>query len=81
MFNNQYSMFNRNYKLVMRTDGRVMVPEDKPGYVLDMPDLRNLTTDLILTDDTRFMYVDINPATGTVRRSPVLNREDAGENQ
>jgi prepilin-type N-terminal cleavage/methylation domain-containing protein len=75
------AMFARNYKMVMRTDGRILVPNDKPGYVLDMPKLHNLDTDLVLTDDSRIMYVDINPATGAVRRSPVLDPEDAGDHQ
>lgn len=72
-------MFANNYKLVLRTDGRIMVPDDKPGYVLDMDKLQRLNTDLILADDSRVMYMDINPATGAVRRSPALDKEEAGE--
>lgn len=71
--------FEGKYKLVLRPDGRVVVPEDKPGYVLDIKETKTLDTDIILTDDTRYLFVDVNPATGNTRRSPALEKEDVGE--
>ncbi|MBE7492312.1 MAG: prepilin-type N-terminal cleavage/methylation domain-containing protein [Planctomycetes bacterium] len=71
--------FEGKYKLVLRPDGRVVVPEDKPGYVLDIKESRNLDSDIILTDDTRYVFVDVNPATGNTRRSSPLDRSDVGD--
>lgn len=71
--------FEGKYKLVLRPDGRVVVPEDKPGYVLDVKETRNLDTDIILTDDTRYVFIDVNPATGNTRRSSPLDKDEVGE--
>jgi len=71
--------FEGKYKLVLRPDGRVVVPEDKPGYVLDLKESRNLDTDIILTDEKRYVFIDVNPATGNTRRSPALDKDEVGE--
>jgi len=71
--------FEGKYKLVLRADGRVVVPEDKPGYVLDIKETKNLDTDLILTDDTRYVFIDVNPATGNTRRSSPLDKDEVGD--
>jgi len=67
------------YKLVLRTDGRIMVPNDIPGYVLDLKDLRKVQTDIMLTDGSRYLLIDINAATGAVRRSPALEAEEVDQ--
>lgn len=71
--------FEGKYKLVLRVDGRVVVPEDKPGYALDIKETKNLDTDIILTDDTRYVFIDVNPATGNTRRSAALDKDEVGE--
>ncbi|MBX3474266.1 MAG: prepilin-type N-terminal cleavage/methylation domain-containing protein [Planctomycetes bacterium] len=71
--------FDGKYKLVLRPDGRVVVPEDKPGYVLDVKENRNLDTDIILTDDRRYVFIDVNPATGNTRRSSPLDKDEVGD--
>jgi prepilin-type N-terminal cleavage/methylation domain-containing protein len=68
--------FGDKYMLVMRPDGRVVIPGDKPGYRLDTDDLRGLDTDLILKSGGRYVFIDLNSATGAVKRSPVLTPED-----
>lgn len=73
------SRFAGKYKIAVLADGRLIIPQDKPGYVLDSGETRNLNADLILTDDDRFVYIDINPATGAVKRSTVLDREEVTE--
>ncbi|MBZ0135148.1 MAG: prepilin-type N-terminal cleavage/methylation domain-containing protein [Planctomycetes bacterium] len=73
--------FAGKYKIVVLPDGRLIIPEDKPGYILDTAETMNLNTDLALTDGERFVYLDINPATGGVKRSNVLDREETGETQ
>lgn len=74
--NNQFS---NKYKIAVLPDGRLIIPEDKPGYILDTGETKNLNTDLALTDGDRFVYLDINSATGAVKRSNVMEREEVGE--
>ncbi|MCB9932204.1 MAG: prepilin-type N-terminal cleavage/methylation domain-containing protein [Planctomycetes bacterium] len=71
--------FNGKYKVAVLADGRLIIPQDKPGYVLDSGETMNLNTDLILTDNDRFVYIDLNPTTGAVKRSLVLDREEVSE--
>jgi hypothetical protein len=35
--------------------------------------------DLVLTDGDRFVFMDINEATGNVKRSPVIDQADTDE--
>ena len=71
--------FAGKYKIVVLPNGRLIIPEDIPGYVLDTGETSQLKTDLALTDGDRFVYIDINSATGAVKRSTVLSREETGE--
>lgn len=71
--------FANMYVLFMRADGRILIPDDKPGYVLDLQASPRLKTDLVLTDGTRYLFMDVNAATGAVRRSPALNEEEVGK--
>ncbi|MCA8910922.1 MAG: hypothetical protein KDB82_04410, partial [Planctomycetes bacterium] len=73
------SRFSGLYKIVVLEDGRLIIPEDKPGYVLDTNETKSLKTDLVLTDGDRFVYLDFNSATGAVKRSVVMTREETGE--
>lgn len=68
--------FEGRYKIGIRPDGRLMVPEDKPGYVLDTGKTKGIEADMVVTDDTRFMFVDFNPATGAVRRTSPVDAEE-----
>jgi hypothetical protein len=56
-----------------------VIPDDKPGYIIDTGETKALRTDLALTDGDRFVYIDVNAATGAVKRSAVMNREEVGE--
>lgn len=71
--------FAGKYKIVVLPNGRLIIPEDIPGYVLDTGETSQLKTDLALTDGDRFVYIDINSATGAVKRSVVMTREETGE--
>ena len=71
--------FSDKYKIVVLPDGRLIIPEDKPGYILDTDETKNLNTDLALTDGDSFVYLDVNAATGAVKRSVVFDREEVGE--
>lgn len=71
--------FKNKFKIAVLPDGRLIIPEDKPGYVLDTDQTRGLRTDLVLTDGDRFVYIDINSATGAVRRSIVYERSEVDE--
>jgi prepilin-type N-terminal cleavage/methylation domain-containing protein len=73
------SKFNGFYKIIVLPDGRLIIPEDKPGYIIDTGETANLKTDLALTDGERFVYLDVNSATGAVKRSSVLERDEVGE--
>jgi prepilin-type N-terminal cleavage/methylation domain-containing protein len=73
------SKFNGFYKIVVLADGRLIIPDDKPGYIIDTGETENLKTDLALTDGSRFVYIDINSATGAVKRSAVLDRDEVGD--
>ena len=69
--------FAGKYKIAILPDGRLLIPEDKPGYVLDEGKTKGIKTDLVLTDDgERYVFIDFNSATGAVKRSKVVNRED-----
>lgn len=69
--------FRSQYKIVVQPDGRLIIPEDKPGYVLDEGRTKGIKTDLVLTDDgERYVFIDFNSATGAVKRSKVVYRED-----
>lgn len=68
------------YSLTIDPDGRVFVPNDHPGWVLDREEARDMkNVDLVLTDGDRFVFMDINEATGNVKRSPVIDQEDTNE--
>ena len=73
------SKFNGYFKIIVLPDGRLIIPEDKPGYIIDTGETRNLKADLALTDGERFVYIDVNSATGAVKRSSVLDRDEVGE--
>jgi prepilin-type N-terminal cleavage/methylation domain-containing protein len=73
------SRFNGKYKIAVLADGRLVIPDDKPGYIIDTGETKALRTDLALTDGDRFVYIDVNAATGAVKRSAVMNREEVGE--
>jgi prepilin-type N-terminal cleavage/methylation domain-containing protein len=73
------SQFSGKYKIAVLPDGRLIIPEDKPGYILDTGDTKRLNTDLALSDGDSFVYIDINAATGTVKRSNVLTRSETQE--
>jgi type II secretory pathway pseudopilin PulG len=68
--------FRDNYKIGIQPDGRMIILDDKPGWMLDTGETRGLDTDLVLTDGTRFVFVDFNSVTGNVKRSPVIHRND-----
>ncbi|MBV6516864.1 MAG: hypothetical protein HPKKFMNG_02554 [Planctomycetes bacterium] len=72
------SQFARNYKIVIRVDGRSEVINDKPGYLLDtVSDKGPPDADIVLQDSTRFLFIDVNPATTGVRASDVILQEDS----
>lgn len=73
------SKFSGKYKIAVLPDGRLIIPEDKPGYILDTGETKALNTDLALTDGDRFVYLDVNAATGAVKRSNIFEREEVGE--
>ena len=67
-------------KVVIRNDGRLVMLENKPGYVIDTGQTHNLDTDIILTDDSEnFIFIDLNPATGAVKSTPVYSADDLGK--
>jgi prepilin-type N-terminal cleavage/methylation domain-containing protein len=67
------------YSLTIEPDGYIRIFDDKPGYVLDTEQTKGLQVDLVLTDGDRFVFMDINPATGTVKRSPVIDADDTDQ--
>ena len=71
--------FSGKYKIGVLPDGRLIIPEDKPGYILDTGETKALNTDLALTDGDKFVYMDVNAATGAVKRSNVYDREEVAE--
>ncbi|MBK8206435.1 MAG: prepilin-type N-terminal cleavage/methylation domain-containing protein [Planctomycetes bacterium] len=71
--------FSGKYKLVLLPDGRIEVPDDKPGYVLDTGEVKGIKTDMVLTDGDRYVFVDVNAATGALKRSNIINQEDCDE--
>lgn len=73
------SQFANKYKIAVLPDGRLIIPEDKPGYILDSGETKALNTDLALTDGDRFVYLDVNAATGAVKRSNIFTREEVAE--
>ena len=73
------SKFAGKYKIVILPDGRLIIPQDHPGYILDSGETRNLKADLVLTDSERYVYIDINSATGAVKRSNVLESDEVTE--
>lgn len=73
------SEFQGMYKILVRPDGRLVIPGDLPGYVLDTDNVRSLKTDMTLTDDDRYVFLDFNSATGAVKRSDVINAEDTDQ--
>jgi prepilin-type N-terminal cleavage/methylation domain-containing protein len=73
--------FEDHYKIAVRPDGRMVILDDKPGYVLDMNVTRGLDTDLVLTDGTRFLFVDFNALTGNVKRSHVIHQSETDYGQ
>lgn len=70
--------FRGKYKLAVLPDGRLSIPEDKPGYVLDSDSYVTMDqyVDLVITDSERFVFIDINSATGAVRRSPIIYQHE-----
>ncbi|MCB9894932.1 MAG: prepilin-type N-terminal cleavage/methylation domain-containing protein [Planctomycetes bacterium] len=73
------SAFAGKFKIVVLSDGRLIIPQDKPGYILDSGETKNLKADLVLTDTERYVYIDINSATGAVKRSNVLESDEVTE--
>jgi hypothetical protein len=74
------ALVTNKYALTIDPDGRVFVPHDQPGWVLDMEQTRDMKkVDLVLTDGDRFVFMDINEATGNVKRSPVIDQADTDE--
>jgi prepilin-type N-terminal cleavage/methylation domain-containing protein len=71
--------FQGSYKILVRPDGRLIIPDDKPGYVLDTGDVSNLDTDLILSDGDRYVFMDFNSATGAVKRSTVIDASETNQ--
>ncbi len=71
--------FRDEYKILIRPDGRLMIPEDKPGYVIDKEEPTILNTDLTLTDGSRFVFLDFNSTTGAVKRSLIYDAEELGK--
>ena len=70
--------FGRNYKIVIRVDGRSEVINDKPGYLLDMNTEKGpADADIVLSDSTRVLFIDVNPATTNTRASDVILQEDS----
>lgn len=71
--------FSKNYKIVIRVDGRSEVINDKPGYMLDATGTKGPSdADVVLEDRDRFIFIDINPATTGVRASDVILKEESG---
>jgi prepilin-type N-terminal cleavage/methylation domain-containing protein len=70
--------FQGKYKILITPDGRLAIPGDKPGWILDTEETRGLDTqvDLVLTDGNRFLFMDINGATGAVKRSRIIPQQD-----
>ncbi len=73
------SAFRGKYRVWLETDGRMQIPDDQPGYVLDTDQTRNIRTDLVITDGERFVFMDLNGATGGIKRSGIINAEDTTE--
>lgn len=70
--------FSKNYKIVIRVDGRSEVIDDKGGYLLDTTsDKGPPDSDVVLEDRDRFLFLDINPATTNVRASEVILKADS----
>ena len=73
------STFEGKYKIILRTDGRALIPNDKPGYIIDgYDDPKGLDADLIMTDGSYVLFMDINSATGAIRKTPIIKLEEAG---
>jgi prepilin-type N-terminal cleavage/methylation domain-containing protein len=68
--------FQDHYMIGVRPDGRMIILDDKPGFALDMNITRGLDTDLVLTDGTRYLFVDFNALTGSVKRSGVIHQSE-----
>ena len=70
--------FSKDYKIVIRVDGRCEVINDKPGYLLDTTATKGPSdADVVLEDQSRFIFIDINPATTGVRASDVILKDDS----
>ncbi|MDC1142768.1 prepilin-type N-terminal cleavage/methylation domain-containing protein [Planctomycetota bacterium] len=75
--NDQFRGF---YKVAIRTDGRLVVPGEKNGYMIDTGMTEGLDADVILKDDSdNYIYIDLNQATGAVKSSPVYSAQDLGK--
>lgn len=68
--------FQGMYKILVRPDGRLIIPRDKPGYVLDTGDVSRYDTDLVVGDGNRYVFLDFNSATGAVKRSTVIDASE-----
>ena len=71
--------FAGQFKIAVLPDGRLIIPQDKPGYIIDSGETKNLKADLVLTDGERYVYIDVNSATGAVKRSTVFNADEVNE--
>lgn len=70
--------FGESYRIVMRSDGRAQIPGDRPGYTIDRDSPKGMVGDIVLQDRARFLFVDVNPATGGVRTSETFLKEETG---
>ncbi|MCC6574088.1 MAG: prepilin-type N-terminal cleavage/methylation domain-containing protein [Planctomycetes bacterium] len=70
--------FGDYYRIVMRQDGRAIIPGDKPGYTIDRDTPEGMVGDIVLQDARRFLFIDVNPATGGVRSSETFLKEETG---
>jgi prepilin-type N-terminal cleavage/methylation domain-containing protein len=73
-------MFRDYYTIGVQPDGRLIILDDKPGYLLDIGETNGLDTDVVLTDGTRFVFIDFNSVTGNVKRSGVIHENDTDYN-
>lgn len=70
--------FGDYYHIVMRQDGRAQIPGDRPGYTIDRDTPEGMVGDIVLQDTRRFLFIDVNPATGGVRSSETYLKEETG---
>lgn len=64
--------------MLIRADGKTVIPGDVPGYVVDRADPKQLDGDIVLGDGTSLLFLDISPVARV--RGALLLKEQLPQN-